>query len=128
MQKRTAAKVADLLGLAEEWLSIGRPRKLPGQSRAEAWMYGLSTKVTSKNQLWIDKVSLVGAFKAARLEQGYSQRIQRYAEEELAQRCWPITYRRYGLQGIDDIEFDTRALIRDIRGARKRVEKMYLAE
>jgi len=127
MQKRTAAKVADLLGLAEEWLKEGRPRKLPGKPRAEATIYGLTTKVTTRNYFLIEKVSLVGAFRAARMEQGYSRRIQRIAEEELAARSWPWTYEEFGLQGIDDLEWDTRALLRDIRAARKHVERTYLS-
>jgi hypothetical protein len=127
MQKRTAAKVADLLGLAEAWLRTGRPRKLPGRPRAEATMYGLTTKVTTRNVFDCEKVSLVGAFKAARIEQGYTRTIQKYAEDALAKVAYPWTYEALGLQGIDDLENDTRQLIRDLRAARKNIERQYLS-
>jgi hypothetical protein len=32
-----------------------------------------------------------------------------------------------GLQGIDDLENDTRQLIRDLRAARKNIERQYLS-
>lgn len=129
MQKKTAANVADILGLAEEWLGYGRPRKLPGKSRAEAMMYGLTAKVTRHNIWACDKVSLVGAFRGARLEQGYTRRTQKLAEAALAEATGLIyLYQDYGLQGIDDSESDTRQLIRDVRRTRKWIEKAYLAE
>ena len=127
MQKRTAAKVADLLGLAETWLLAGRPRKLPGKPRVQATMLGLETKVLPSNFLMVEKVSLVGAFNMARIEQGYSRYVQKIAENVLAGQAYPYTYEVHGLQGIDDIMPDTRQLIRDIRAARKQVERTYLS-
>lgn len=127
MTKKTAAKVADVLGLAEAYLDGGRPRKLPGKPRPEAMhIAGLPTKITKTNFWNIEKVSLVGAIKMAVMEQGYSRTVRTYAEDAIGEP-WPYTYAKYGLQGVDDLLWDTRRLRREIRSARKQIERTYLS-
>jgi hypothetical protein len=128
MQKRTAEKVVDILGLVEAMLDDGRPRKLPGKPRPEAIIWGLPAKVSLRNWYDIQKVSLVGAFKMAALEQGYSAYVRKVAAQELA---WAV-YDRFGqiaflgLDELDGREPDTRQLIRDVKRARRFVERTWL--
>lgn len=134
MQKRTAAKVADLLGLTEAWLEHGRPRKMPGKSRPEAMVYGLPCKITRANAFYTEKISLVGAFKAARIEQGYSKTVEQDAIVEFIIASKNDHLRAFvrgditaALSLIDDEAWDTRWLRRDLRRARKNVERTYLS-
>lgn len=126
MQKRTAEKVADVLGLAEQYISLGRPRKRPGKDRPEAINdNGNPVKVTKSAFWYIGQVSLVGAVKMACLEQGYSAQVRRYVEDYLSMVREGKT--GFTLAEIDNLEWDTRQLQRDLRAARRIIEKVYLS-
>lgn len=133
MRRATALKVADTLAQVEVWLEHGRPRKRPSQyNRPEAVTtpYGEATKVT-KQTFWegplYGKVSLVGAFKAARLGEGYSRYIVATAEElflrEAARDGWTLGVHQ--IADIDTYEPDTRQIIRYAKAARRKLEKTY---
>lgn len=140
MTKATAEKVADLLGLVEEYLDAGRPRKLPGKPRPEAcsiWgkpMY----RIAPDDFFIIDKVSLVGAFRLATREQEYSRNVREWASLMLIVKAgaYPFFIRNGNKRGqsrlyktlawLDNNEPDTRHLIREVRAARRFVERMYI--
>lgn len=135
MTKRTAAKVADLLGLVEAYLKSGRPRKAPGKPRPPAVsIWGQEMKKVSNTDFFImDKVSLPTAFKVATREQGYSRNVKEWAGCAFigASGNSHLLRDERGLveilQQIDDEAWDTQELRRDLRRARKWVEKVYLA-
>jgi len=140
MRKATAEKVADLLGLVEEYLAAGRPRKLPGKPRPEATtIWGDYKKRVNPDDFFIiDKVSLVGAFKMALREQEYSRTVREYAALSLifeggGYKHFIESYKPRGssvlydtLQWMDDNEPDTRHVIREVRKTRRFVERRYL--
>lgn len=132
MTKATALKVADLLGLTEEYLAIGRPRKAPGKPRPEATdIHGHSiNRITRKIDYWqIDKVSLVGAVKFAAIDQGYSKAIRDIASDFISDEAylkgWGYARWRLTLEELDEFVFDTRELRRIIKAARRDIERSF---
>lgn len=140
MRRDTAEKVADLLGLVEEYLAAGRPRKLPGKPRPEATtIWGDPKKnIRAKDFFLIDKVSLVGAFRLATKEQEYSRCVREWASLLLIVKAGGYSHflthgnkrgesRLYKtLAWLDDNEPDTRHVIREVRAVRRAVERTYL--
>lgn len=126
MQKRTAEKVANLLGLVEQWIKDGRPRKMPGKPRPEAISdYGTPMKATLRNFWAIDKLSLPAAFKLAQQEEGYTKYVRDIAEEELLYEYSPWSWHHLSVADIDNEELDTRELVRAARAARRYIETTY---
>lgn len=132
MTKETAQKVADLLGLVENSLKAGRPRKPPGRPRPEATdLRGVPVRL-DKAQFWtLDKISTPAAFRLAAKEQGYSPYIVRVASEEFRWTAGYFhgsekAYAPLSLAEIDAIELDTRNLIRAAHKARTWIERAYL--
>lgn len=128
MQKRTAQKAADLLGLVEALLDqSGRPRKLPGKPRPEALdLNGEPTTIRGKDLFAVTALSLPAAFKLAAKEMGYTPTVLNAAIEAFEDAAfdagwtWTISFR--GIEGLDQDYWDTRDLIRYARRARKTVE------
>ena len=130
MQKRTAEKVIDTLGLVEMLLSsTGRPRKRPLQPRPEALDWdGKPIKVHPDNYLNIAQLSLGGAIKLAAMEQGYSRRIQIETAKAITNQCYPSVADAFSHKTpdwYDNDECDTRQVIRDVKAARRLFEKQY---
>lgn len=126
MTKKTAEKVADLLGLTEEYLAAGRPRKKPGKPRPQATdIYGRAiTTLTRKIDFWgVEKCSLVGAFKLAAYDQMYSKNVMEWAEAAVIDALGE--FKR--LADIDNEWEDTREVQRLLRRARRRLEGSHLS-
>lgn len=108
MQRKTALKVANLLGAVETTLRAGRPRKRPGRSRP-----------TSADGLY----SLVGAMKADAKLLGYGWLVrERAAEVILDATPTMVGTPAHTLGVLDRDENDTRQIIRYVRAARRRIE------